>query len=111
MFMMDYVLSKRTGDNGYISDNSKEDDEYSLEDLNELEWCKFCAHYGWVENYNACGDGNWFQILRNGPLSVSYCGWCRHFVNKYSPEGRAIQYSKFKQKLLAGMGFQQKREK
>ena len=107
--MMVYVPSKRTGDNGYISDNSKED-EYPL-DPNELEWCQYCAHYGWVENYNACGDGSWFKILRDGPLSVSYCGWCKHFVNKHSPEGQAIQYSKFKQKLLVGMGFQQKREK
>ena len=106
--MMIYVPSKKTGDNGYISDNSP---EIYPTDPNELEWCQYCAHYGWVEHYNACGDGNWFQILRNGPLSVSYCGWCKHFVNKYSPEGQAIQYSKFKQKLLAGMGFQQKREK
>ena len=35
----------------------------------------------------------------------------RHFINKYSPEGQAIKYSNFKQKLLSGMGFQQDKEK
>ena len=105
---MNYIPSKPKGQNGYISDNSP--DVYPI-DPNQLEWCKFCVHYGWVDTYNACADGSWFKILRDGPLSVSYCGWCRHFINKYSSKGRAIQYSKFKQKLLAEMGFQQKREK
>lgn len=106
---MTYIPSKPKGQNGYISDNSKED-QYPI-DPNTLEWCKFCAHYGWVGNYNACADGSWFKILRDGPLSVSYCGWCRHFVNAASPEGQAIQYSKYKRWILKGMGFNQDKEK
>lgn len=106
---MNYIPSKPKGQNGYISDNSKEE-AYPI-DPDKLEWCKFCAHYGWVENYNACADGSWFKIMRDGPLSVSYCGWCKHFVNACSPEGKAIQYSKYKRWILSGMGFQQDREK
>lgn len=107
---MNYIPSKPLGQNGYINDNSDNSD-YPITDPNKLEWCKFCVHYGWVDTYNACADGNWFKILRDGPLSVSYCGWCKHFVNKFSPEGKAIQYSKYKLFLLKGMGFQQDREK
>ena len=107
---MNYIPSKKPGDNGYIRDNSNDDNKYPL-DPNELEWCKFCAHYGWVDNYNACGDGSWFRILRNGPVSVSYCGWCRHFINKYSPEGQAIKYSRYKKWLLKDMNFKQDKEK
>lgn len=106
---MNYIPSKPLGQNGYKSDNS-DDSDYPITDPNELEWCKFCAHYGWVDTYNACADGSWFKILRDGPLSVSYCGWCRHFVNMYSPEGKAIQYSKYKRWLLRDMGFHNERE-
>ena len=100
---MNYIPSKPKGQNGYISDNSNED-EYPI-DPNKLEWCKFCVHYGYVGNYNACGDGSWFKVLRDGPLSVSYCGWCRHFMNKFSQDAAVLEYSKFKQFLLRGMNF------
>lgn len=107
---MNYIPSKPNGQNGYINDNEN-DADYLVVYPHELPWCKNCVHYGWVDTYNACADGNWFQILRNGPLAVSYCGWCRHFVNKNLPEGKLVQYSKFKQKLLSGMNFKQDREK
>ena len=108
--MVPYVPSKRIGKNGYITDNSDESD-YPITDPDRLEWCKFCAHYGWILTYNACADGSAFKIFRDGVETVSYCGWCRHFVNKFSPEGKAIQYSKLKQYWLNSIGFKQDREK
>ena len=120
---MNYIPSKPKGQNGYISDNLAASintaiscaslsisHEECVQRLSETEQCSNCAHYGWVDTYNACADGSWFKILRDGPLSVSYCGWCKHFVNTNSPEGKAIQYSKYKKWLLKGMGFHNERE-
>lgn len=108
--MSPYIPSKKLGKNGYIKDNSDKCD-YSITPMEDIEWCQFCAHYGWVENYNACGDGCWLKIMRDGVESVSYCGWCKHFLNKNSEEGKKLKYSRLKQYWLNSIGFQQDREK
>lgn len=99
-----YVPSKKSGHNGYINDNES-DADYLVVNPYELPWCKNYVHCGSVYNYNACADGSWFKILRDGPEAVSYCGWCRHFLNKNSQEGLSLEYSKFKLFLLRDMKF------
>lgn len=118
-----YIPPKQIGVNGYVSENlvakEHEDALYeAAEDPNaivtgweELDYCKNCVHFGQIYTYNTCADKSIIELILNGMSTVSYCGWCRHFINKHTEKGKSFTYSKVKQQILTKLGFNQNKGK
>lgn len=102
------ISKKRIGKNGYIVDNSDNSD-YSITPADQIEWCQFCAHYGFVDNYNVCADGNVLSLSKHGVEIVSKCGWCRHFIHINSEDAKKINYSPLKQYMLNQFNFRKEK--
>ena len=114
--MIPYIPEKRIGKHGYVSDNLAASinnaitcanlsisHEECINRWNELDYCRNCIHFGHAYNYNLCADGSALKIALDGVEIVTYCGWCKHFVNSHQKEAK--QYSKLKQFFLNKIGF------